>query len=100
MTLCVYVRVCSLQTLQDKLAKFQPVKDDRDLILESVTEHDLCYHSGLESITDSATDMLPYVDYANIIIPVVPPNSCVETPAPVSLNSSGTKYSPALSDLL
>ncbi|XP_062283873.1 uncharacterized protein LOC133988286 [Scomber scombrus] len=77
-----------LQTLQDMLANFQQAKDDRDLILESVTEHDLCHDSGLESITDSATDMLPFVDYANIIIPVVPPNSCVETPAPVILNSS------------
>ncbi|XP_042264448.1 uncharacterized protein smim29 isoform X2 [Thunnus maccoyii] len=74
----------SLQALQDTLANCQKAKDDRDLIMESVSDDD---HSGLESITDNAKT-IPSVDYDNIIITVVPPNICVETPASVLTQAS------------
>eukprot|EP00064_Thunnus_orientalis_P011895 superscaffoldBa00001766_g11927 len=93
-----------LQALQDTLANCQKAKDDRDLIMESVSDDD---HSGLESITDNAKT-IPSVDYDNIIITVVPPNICVETPASVltqassinSLHPSGRKYHLNLPKLL
>ncbi|XP_067449797.1 homeodomain-interacting protein kinase 1-like isoform X2 [Thunnus thynnus] len=85
------------QTLQDKLANCQKAKDDSDLILESVSDDDLNYHTGLKSITDNAKT-IPSVDHDNITIPVVSTNSCVQTSASV-LNQASSINSLYSSDV-
>ncbi|KAM7405033.1 hypothetical protein PAMP_012324 [Pampus punctatissimus] len=74
-----YTTIC-IQALQDKLANYQKAKDNV-LTLESVSDDDT-----------SCSDLESVVDYDDIITPVVPPNSPVETPASV-LNQDSSQSS-------
>ncbi|KAM7411527.1 hypothetical protein PAMA_021490 [Pampus argenteus] len=66
-----------LQTLQDKLDNYQKTKDNVYLIMESVSDDDtIC------------SDLSSSVDSDDMIIPVVPPNSRVETSTSVSHQDS------------